>query len=361
MDQPQPKRTTRLLSGPNLVRAAIGLAVVAAAFVWVLPTFADYSQVWPRLRHLRTPAAWLLVVVGCFNLVAPSISQVAALPGLTLRRAVVADWATTAVTNLVPGGSALAIGLIWSMYRRWRLAGAAIARSIVVTGIWDLMVKLALPLPAVAWLATQRPVTGVLVQAAIVGAVLLVAAVGLLVAVLVAPGLGRWAGGLIDRLPVLGQGWPERFDRQRNDTLALLAERGWGLTFWTVVGHANLYLLLLVCLRAVGVDGAELSAAAVLAAFAFGRLVTALPVTPGGLGVMEVGLVGSLVAFARSGPVDATAGGGRAGIVAAVLLFRLLSYAAPLPLGALSLAWWGLVGRDRAPTADPSHQPMGID
>lgn len=42
----------------------------------------------------------------------------------------------------------------------------------------------------------------------------------------------------------------------------------------------------------------EVSWVQVLAAFSFGRLVTALPVTPGGLGVVELALTGALVAAA---------------------------------------------------------------
>ncbi len=318
------------------LRIAAGVAVMAVAFIWILPSFADYGDVWPYLTALRPDAAAGLIIVGAANLVAPSISQIAALPGLRLRQAVVADWATTLVTNVVPGGSALAIGLIWSMYRRWGLARDAIARSIVVTGVWDTLTKLASPLLAILWLATQRPVDGFMVRAAVVGGILFVVAAALAVAVLVSARFGRTIGLLLDRLPLLGAGWPAQFEELRRQTLLLLSQRGIGLTLWTIAGHANLYLVLLLCVRAVGVDAAVLSAAAVLAAFTFGRLVTALPLTPGGVGVMEVGLVGALAAFATAPAAIEV----RAPIVAGVLLFRLLSYALPLPLGALSLAWW---------------------
>jgi Lysylphosphatidylglycerol synthase TM region len=69
-----------------------------------------------------------------------------------------------------------------------------------------------------------------------------------------------------------------------------------------------------------------------LAAFAFVRLLTALPVTPGGLGITELGLIGTLAATADH---RATAQ-----VTAAVLLYRAVTYLPPIPLGALACLIW---------------------
>lgn len=336
-DGPHRASTIRGLAGRPVFQGVIGVAVVALAFAWGLPRFATYDQVWDQLSTLDRSVLPLLVVVGVANLIAPSTSQMAALPGLRLGEAVATDWTTTTVTNLVPGGSALAIGLTYSMYRSFKLTGEAIARSIVVTGVFDTLVKLGTPLLAVAWLATQGSVGSVLIQAALLGAVLFVVAAGLLAVVLAGPATADRLGRLLDRLRFLGRGWPHKLDDLRTATVALLADRWRGLTLWTVAGHLNLYLLLVICLRAVGTERTVLGWAAVLAAFAFGRLVTAIPITPGGLGVMELGLVSALGAVGRAP---------EASLVAAVLLFRFLTFALPLPLGALSWIWWTGV-RDR--------------
>ena len=340
----------------NWWRGGAGLVIVAACFLWVLPTFGDYREVRglfaDELRSSDAVVSLSLIAVGIFNLIAPSVSQTAALPGLSLRRAIWADWSTTTVTNVIPGGSALAIGLIWAMYRSFGLARAAITRSIVVTGVWDVLVKLGTPLLALVWLSTQRPADSTFAQAAVIGGILFLVAAGLLATVLSGPNTARWIGTLLNQLPSLGDGWTDRLEVLRSETVELLRERGWSLTVWTVVGHANLYVLLVLCLRAVGIDRSALGWAAVLAAFAFGRLVTALPITPGGLGVFEVGLTGALAAVG-SGPGQASG----AALVAAVLLFRFLTFALPLPLGAIGLIWWNL-GRRRH-RADPTAKPTG--
>ncbi len=75
----------------------------------------------------------------------------------------------------------------------------------------------------------------------------------------------------------------------------------------TLVGHLTVFLLLVVCLRVVGISGEEVSWIEAFAAWALIRILGALPLTPGGLGIVELGLSGALVAFGASN-ADAVAG-----------------------------------------------------
>jgi len=99
--------------------------------------------------------------------------------------------------------------------------------------------------------------------------------------------------------------------------VALSARRDWSAEATMGVAHACnrgeprvSIPRALVTLRHVGVSSDEVGWAAVLAAFAFVRLISALPITPGGLGVVELGLTAALIA----------AGGDRAQAAASVLL-----------------------------------------
>ncbi|MDH3295054.1 MAG: YbhN family protein [Acidimicrobiia bacterium] len=76
---------------------------------------------------------------------------------------------------------------------------------------------------------------------------------------------------------------------------------------------------------------------------------TALPITPGGLGVLEVGLTGALSAVATG--ALGSGGGAPTGaeLVAGLLLFRFLTYALPLPLGAIGLSRWYVNRRSLRP------------
>ena len=100
----------------------------------------------------------------------------------------------------------------------------------------------------------------------------------------------------------------------------------------------SLYIVLLVTLRHVGVGGAVLSWIEVLAVFAFIRLISALPITPGGVGVVELGLTVGLQVAASFATVSETVF--EAKIAAAVLVFRAITFMLPVPLGAISYLIW---------------------
>ena len=128
--------------------------------------------------------------------------------------------------------------------------------------------------------------------------------------------------------------WGDRSSDFRTDTIGLLRHRWLWLTVATLLSHISLYLVLLVALRHVGVSQEELSWIAVLAAFAFVRLISALPLTPGGVGVVELGYA----AVMTIGLDDITS----AQVVAAILVFRAVTYLLPIPLGLISYVIWRL-------------------
>ena len=66
--------------------------------------------------------------------------------------------------------------------------------------------------------------------------------------------------------------------------------------------------------------------------FAFSRLLSAVPITPGGVGVIDLGYIGGLAAAAPDGE--------KAAVVAAVLMFRALTYGVQIPLGAFTYLIW---------------------
>jgi uncharacterized protein (TIRG00374 family) len=93
----------------------------------------------------------------------------------------------------------------------------------------------------------------------------------------------------------------------------------------------------------MGVSEQDASWAQVLAVFSFARLITAIPITPGGVGIVELALIGGISA----------AGGERAEVVAAVLIYRLLTYVVPIVFGGITYVFWrrNRSWRDSAPPA----------
>jgi len=73
--------------------------------------------------------------------------------------------------------------------------------------------------------------------------------------------------------------------------------------------------------------------------FAFGRLVSAFPITPGGLGIVELSYIGGLVLAGRD-HADVPPELFRAQVAAAVLVFRTMTYALPIPIGSAAYLVW---------------------
>jgi uncharacterized protein (TIRG00374 family) len=153
---------------------------------------------------------------------------------------------------------------------------------------------------------------------------------------------------LVGKGPV--EGWGDATAKFRARTIGLVRHAWVRLTIATLVSHFSLYLVLLIALRHIGVSNDEVSWAEVLAVFAFVRLLTAIPLTPGGLGVVELAMIAGL----------RTAGGVEAEVVAAVLIYRVLTYLLPIPLGLLTYLFWrrNTSWRGSAPPLSPSVMPV---
>lgn len=321
------------------IEVGVSVVVVAAIFLGVIPKVASYSSVWATLSRLSSGQVALLVGMTFLNLFTYWPQMMAAMPGLTLLQAAVNNQTTTAVANTVPGGGAVAVGVGYAMFRSWGFTTGDIALLVLVTGVWNTLMKFGLPVVALAILALEGDVGGGLATAAVVGLVGLAVSVTLLALVLWKESLARaigsrlgaivsWILRVVRRPPV--HGWDERAARFRSQSIRLVRRRWPALTVTTVVSHVGLYLVLLVSLRVLGVSGAEVTWAEALGVFALARLVSAIPITPGGLGVVELSYIGGLVLF----------GGPRPQVVAAVLVFRALTFAMQIPLGPIAYLVW---------------------
>jgi uncharacterized membrane protein YbhN (UPF0104 family) len=237
--------------------------------------------------------------------------------------------AGNAMNTSLPGGGAFATVFA---YRQFRRRGADEALTTWTVVAFTLLTAVTLSLLAVVGLAiagSDGPVAGlwplipllllvpvvlvlILLRPRFVGAVVIpplrwlhrvtrlpradpVPAVSRLVRRLgaVTPGIGDWTAGL-----------------------------GWALSNWLTD-----CLCLVLAFQAVG---AAIPWRGLLVAYGAAQVATNLPITPGGLGVVEGSLTIALVAY----------GGSTAGSVAAVLLYRILSFWVPMPLG--WIAWGGL-------------------
>jgi putative heme transporter len=320
------------------LRVALALALIAAIFYYLLKDIS-LAEVWAAITAMTWSELAGLALVAGWNLCTYAFVWMTVTPGLTFGRAMIMTQATTAITNTVPAGSAIGVGMTYAMLGGWGFSRSRTTIAVLVSGVWNAFAKLAIPVLALALVALQGNASAGRLTAALVGIAGLIAAIVVFALMLrserMAEKVGVTAGRFVSRLLALirrppVQGWEIATVKFRNRTIDLL-EHGWvPITVATLVSHLSLYLVLLVCLRDVGVSNAEVNWAEVLAVFAFARLATAIPFTPGGAGVVEAVLITGLTA----------AGGDKPEVVAAVLIYRALTWGLPILVGIFCLLWW---------------------
>jgi uncharacterized membrane protein YbhN (UPF0104 family) len=310
----------------------LGAALALATFAYFLPQIADYRDVWGVLKTLSWPWAAALAAATILNLVTFAPPWQVVLPGLSFRAAFLLTQVSTALSIVMPAGAAVGIAGSYGILRRWHFPGRDIGRAVTLVSLWNQFANLSYPVIALFLLAVTGGSTPVLATAAFIGAAVLGVALAALGAVLAsqrtAIGIGdltaritNWTLAKIGRAPVVWGG--PTFDRFRAEAADLLRRRWHVLTLTTYAGTLTVFLVFLVSLRAFDVTGSEVSLAEAFAAWSLARLLGTVPITPGGLGVVELGLTGALVGF----------GGGNVGVVAAVLVYRFLTMVPTIVLG----------------------------
>jgi uncharacterized membrane protein YbhN (UPF0104 family)/membrane-associated phospholipid phosphatase len=335
-DPPTRHRRIRLRT---VLSPLVSIAIVVGVFWFFLPQFTSISAIGHSIRSMSPLAVAGLLVAASWNLATYWLVMVATMPGLRYREAAVVTEAATAVSNTLPGGGAIGIAMCYQMYSSWGFSRARASVSLVVAGIFNNFAKLALPILALTLLALSGSPSGGRVIAGLIG-------VGALVAATVVLGWMLHSEAFCARIGIVSQGvattllrpfgkppatgWDRATLKFRDRTVLLLRARWAWIAGATLISHLSLFGVLLTTLHAVGVSQAEVGWIEALAVYSFARLVTAIPLTPGGLGVVELALITGL----------AGAGGPRAEVAAAVLIFRALTYVVPIPLGLGCYLFW---------------------
>ena len=305
------------------------------------PQIASYGSVGDRLA---TVSAWWAVALGVLailDVLSSSLPWRTLLPELPWLDAIGFTQASTSLQNFVPGGAPVGVGISFGILRRLGIGAGAAGFAVALVGIWGQVTIFVYPVIGLVLVLATGELTGTVAAAAAAsGAAALVAAGFAVYALRSGAAAVRLASPLLRMVTVLARllrREPPRWDleallRLREERLALLRRRWPLLTVSTLANQLTAYVLLDLSLRSVGVSLHELSPAETFLAWSLGRLIASLPLTPGGIGVVELGLIGTLVGF----------GGGHAHVVAAVLLYRALIVVPTLVAGALAFGGWRL-------------------
>ncbi|HVP75764.1 MAG TPA: lysylphosphatidylglycerol synthase transmembrane domain-containing protein [Gaiellaceae bacterium] len=296
----------------------------------LLPSLLAVFGSWRSLSHLDWPFAILVLACEAGSTVAVWDLDRTALRTNAWFPVAAAQLSGNAAGRIFPGGGATAAGVAAAMLHD---AGVGTSEAVAAFGAstaLQLATTFALPALALPAILGGAPVDHSLATAAYLGAALflLLAAAGAVAFTTDRPLelTGRAIQWLLNRTVRRHRhvsGLPQTLIAVRDFIRTTLGEH-WKRAVAAAVANTGLdYLALLAALRAVGADPQP---SLVLLAYAAAELLALIPVTPGGLGFVEAGLVGTLT----------LAGVPARDALAAVLLYRIVAYWLPLPAGGIA-------------------------
>jgi uncharacterized protein (TIRG00374 family) len=311
------------------VRGTVKTIIFLAIFVYFgIPAITNARDAIDRLSSVDPALVGIGMLLEFFSLVAYAQLTRASLPHRAVRLPVLLriQLTTRAVTNVVPGGSAAGSAIGYRMLTLSGVRGADAGFALVAAGLGS-----ALMLNVLLWvtLLVSIPAAGfrpIYVTMALI-AVFVIAAAGAIVFALMrgqtqAERAVRWVGGRVrfldeERLATLVRRLAERLREILDDRALMRRLAVWATSNWLLDAAA-----LWVFMRAFGVSTRVDS---LLVAFCVANISASIPLTPGGLGVLDATLVAMLALFGY---------GNEAGL--AVPMYRLAQYWLPIPSGALA-------------------------
>jgi len=329
-DSAPPQRATRIAW--HRVRPFVLLALGGVALYVLLPSLLAVFGSWRSLSHLDWPFAVLVLVCEVASFVCLWQLDRIALRTRGWRPVIAAQLAGNAAGRIFPGGGATATVASTSLLRQAGVDTGDAAAAFATSTLLQLATTFALPILALPAIVGGAPINRSLATAAYLGAVVfvLLLAAGSLLLLTDRPLelVGDAAQWLLNRTV-------RRHRPMTNLTQEVIDARDfvwttlgqqWWKALMAAAGNTGFdYLALLAALRAVGANPRP---SLVLLAYTAAEVLALVPVTPGGLGFVEAGLVGTL-GLAAVPAADA---------LAATLLYRIAAFWLPLPAGGVAYA-----------------------
>ncbi len=307
------------------------LTLALVVLYFFLPTIVDFLSEAPKLASVDW---WWYVIMaasmtGAF-MAAWELTHIA-VPGISRFVAACSQLVSNAMAKVIPGGAVAAGATYFQMLSVSGVPTAKAAAALAAVSFISNLVLFSLPAIAVVIAAISAPIPDGLLPVAIVGTLLFLI---MFTAVFILVRFDRplyLAGRMVERVvgwlaEKLNRDWnptAEGFIQQRDEVKDALGRRWRKALAAAVLNWMLDYLVLVFALFAVG---AEPRVSLVMLAFAGSAVLGMIPVTPGGLGFVEVGLVAMLTLAGIPGP-DATL---------ATLAYRLFQFWLPIPAGAVA-------------------------
>jgi uncharacterized protein (TIRG00374 family) len=306
------------------------LAVTGVSLYLLLPSLVAVFSSWRSLSQLNWYWTGIALVSEALSFICLWELDRISLHERSWFAVACAQLSGNSVGRIVPGGAATATAFAVGMLRRAGVNVGQAAAALAASTLLQIATRLSLPLFALPAILGGAPASHSLVTSAYLGllVLLLLDAAGILAIssdrplVLAGRGL-QWVLNRTIRHRRKITDLPRELLTERDFVRRTIGERWKTAVLMAAANTGFDYIALLCALRAVG---GQPRPSLVLLAYAATQLLALIPLTPGGLGFVEAGLVGTLT-LAGVAPQDA---------LVATLLYRLVSYWLPIPAGAVA-------------------------
>jgi uncharacterized membrane protein YbhN (UPF0104 family) len=331
----------RLIEEPRVRRAATLLValVLIAAVVFQRQTIIDAIG---EIGQLSAATVLVLAALGVIERVSRAEVIRSLLPELTLTRSEMISDVGSAASKGIPAGGPIATVLRWQLASERQVTGTRFIVMLVASGVATAFVSWGYPLVATVVDMTGREASAADLGIVAVCTVVLVGAATFWSLMLRSERAHRFVTDrsewVVGRWPaVLGDVDPAASDRdlavrivdEIRDGLRSVARQPVGLVVRPHVAQGTGAAILWVALQGLGV-GDELGVSEFARVFFVAHILGSLAPTPGGVGVIEAGVTGALVAAGVDTEVA----------LAAVLVYRFITYVVPIIIGtAWYVAW----------------------
>ncbi|MDQ5841457.1 MAG: UPF0104 family protein, partial [Chloroflexota bacterium] len=186
----------------QVVQTVLGLGLAVGLLGWGLPFFAGitWAEVFDILGRIGGRTALQLLGLMICGLWLYTFTLTGSLPGLSHPKALVLNVCGSSVGNLLPGGGAAGVAATYGLCRSWGFSRPDISISVLVSGVWNVLGRVALPVVGTAILLTDaadlpKPV----VRGGAIGAVAGLALLALFIAVIVSGRAATLIGRGLDK------------------------------------------------------------------------------------------------------------------------------------------------------------------
>ncbi|MSX02352.1 MAG: flippase-like domain-containing protein [Actinobacteria bacterium] len=310
----------------RLVLRLVWLLVIAVVVYALLPTLTKMPA---EARESLDRVRWSALAIGILLEFGAQVSGMLVLRRAlqTLRQKPPSDnilmqvwFAQMAVAVLLPGGSVTATVMVADALRRRGVDAAEAATAATLSKALSIATLVALFVVGFGLSTGQANSSSDYVQGVIIGMPILIVAIGALVAAIIWP---RIAGALAGGGAKLASRFAKKLDpkaiRQRAEEIARQSQQLLrGRNAWLTVAFSCGYWLLDTAVLYLMLWGLDQSPhiGAVLLASTVGRLLATIPITPGGIGIVEVAETAILAAFGTPSAIAALA----------VIAYRVISF-----------------------------------